>query len=194
MCCVMPPASVSHDRGLTDLVEERRLTVIDVAHNRHDRRSRLKILIDVVVDLRLKLFFVGVLDLDFALELSTDELDRLVCERLGDLHHFAYAHHVFHDVRDRNSDRCRDVSDRGARVDLCRAFGLRGCLLLLWRLLYLRGTAVPLAPLRTGSCRLRVDDDPALPAPTLGNPAVEPVADDQPWWELRPPPGRSQTA
>jgi hypothetical protein len=41
MCWVMPPASPVGDRGLADLVEQRRLAVVDVAHDGHDRRAPL---------------------------------------------------------------------------------------------------------------------------------------------------------
>ncbi len=40
MCCVMPPASVVGDIGLADRIQQRRLAVIDVAHDGDDRRAR----------------------------------------------------------------------------------------------------------------------------------------------------------
>ena len=39
MCWVMPPASPARDLGLADRVEQRRLAVVDVAHDRDDRRA-----------------------------------------------------------------------------------------------------------------------------------------------------------
>ena len=40
MCWVMPPASPAGDVGLADGVEQRRLAVVDVAHDGDDRRAR----------------------------------------------------------------------------------------------------------------------------------------------------------
>ena len=40
MCCVMPPASPRRHLRLADGVEQARLAVVDVAHDRHDRRAR----------------------------------------------------------------------------------------------------------------------------------------------------------
>ena len=40
MCCVMPPASRSATRVVADRIEQRRLAVVDVAHDRDDRRAR----------------------------------------------------------------------------------------------------------------------------------------------------------
>ena len=98
MCCVIPPASVSTTARLADRVEQRRLPVVDVAHDRDDRRSRRQIVGVVLVDLRLELLLVGVLDLDLALELARDELDRLVGERLRDGDHLADVHHDLDDL------------------------------------------------------------------------------------------------
>ncbi len=44
MCCVMPPASPAGDVRLADRVEQRRLAVVDVAHDRDHRRARHQIL------------------------------------------------------------------------------------------------------------------------------------------------------
>ena len=56
-----------HDRGLADRVEERRLPVVDVAHDRHDRRPRDERLLGVLEDLGLAVIVVRVLDRDLAL-------------------------------------------------------------------------------------------------------------------------------
>ena len=55
------------DRALADRVEQRRLAVVDVAHDRDDRRPGRQIVGVVLVDLGLELLLVGVLDLDLAL-------------------------------------------------------------------------------------------------------------------------------
>ncbi len=66
MCCVMPPASVATTRASADRVEQRRLAVVDVAHDRDDRRPRLERLLRVVERLGLLLLVGGVLDRDLA--------------------------------------------------------------------------------------------------------------------------------
>ena len=50
MCWVIPPASPDDDLGLANRVEQRRLTVVDVAHDGNDRRSRHEILLLVAED------------------------------------------------------------------------------------------------------------------------------------------------
>ena len=60
------------DRGLADRVQERRLAVVDVAHDRDDRRARRKILLGVLEDLRQLLLVGGVLDRDLAAQLGPD--------------------------------------------------------------------------------------------------------------------------
>src|SRR5439155_7422860 len=110
------PAGLGRGDGrLADRVEERRLAVVDVAHDRHDRRARLELLLGIVVDLGLGLLFVGVLDDDLALDLGGDQLDLFVRERLRDLHHLAEAHHDLDDLRGRDAERLREVADGDAR-------------------------------------------------------------------------------
>ena len=53
MCCVMPPGLGLDHRGRADRVEQRRLAVVDVAHDRHDRRPRREVRLGVLDDLRL---------------------------------------------------------------------------------------------------------------------------------------------
>ena len=71
------------DRRLPDGVQKRRLAVVDVAHDRHDRGPRAQILFAVLVDLGLELFLVRMLDLDLALQLGRDQLDRVVRRATG---------------------------------------------------------------------------------------------------------------
>ncbi len=59
------------DRALADCVEQRRLPVVDVAHDRDDGRPVGEVLLVVLEDLVLEVLLVGVLDLDLALELSS---------------------------------------------------------------------------------------------------------------------------
>ena len=90
------------DRGLADRVEQRRLAVVDVAHDRDDRRAGLERLLGVVVRLRLGLLLAGVLDRDLALELGGDQLDLVVGERLGRGLHLAEVHQHLDDLRHRD--------------------------------------------------------------------------------------------
>ena len=85
------------DRALADRVEQRRLAVVDVAHDGHDGRPRHEVRRVVLVDLDLELLG-RVLDLDLAAELSGDQLDRPVAERLRDRDHLADAHHDLDDL------------------------------------------------------------------------------------------------
>ena len=67
----------------------------------------------VVLDL-LGLLLVDALDLDLALELGGDQLDRIVREALGDRGHLAHAHHDLDDLGHGHAERCRELLDRGA--------------------------------------------------------------------------------
>ena len=69
MCCVMPPASRRDDGGLADRVEQRRLAVVDVTHDRDDGRARGEIL-GLVVELDVLDLVLGALDRDLAPELA----------------------------------------------------------------------------------------------------------------------------
>ena len=58
MCWVMPPGFPGRHVGFADDVQQRRLAVIDVAHDRHHRRPRLHVL-RLVLDVQLD-FATGV--------------------------------------------------------------------------------------------------------------------------------------
>ena len=111
MCWVMPPASVVDDRRLADRVEERRLAVVDVAHDRDDRRPGDEVVGVVLEDDLLLFLVVGVLDRDLALELVRDQLDGLVGQRHGQRHHLAQAHHQRDDLRRRDAELLGQVLD-----------------------------------------------------------------------------------
>ena len=87
-----PPGLAGGDLGLADRVEQRGLAVVDVAHDRHDRRAIDEIVLGVVVGRLLLDLLVGVHDRDLALELLGELLDRLVGERLGQGRHLAELH------------------------------------------------------------------------------------------------------
>ena len=106
------------DGGLANRVEQRRLAVVDVAHDRDDGRPGNEVLLGVVEVLGLDVLLRGVLDVHLAPDLGRDELDRLVRERLGDGDHLPQSHHDLDDLGDRNAESGRQLLDRGARGNL----------------------------------------------------------------------------
>ena len=106
-----------HDGCLADRVEQRRLAVVDVAHDRHDRRTRDEILLGVLELRRLELLVGRVLDRDLALDLGGDHLDLLVGERLGRGPHLAEVHQDLDELGHRDAERLREVLDRDAGLD-----------------------------------------------------------------------------
>jgi hypothetical protein len=151
------------DRALAQGVEQRRLPMVDVAHDRDHGRSGREIGRVVLVGLGLELLLVRVLDLDFALELCPDELDRVVGQRLRDRDHLADAHHDLDDLGHRHAERGRELLHRRPRVDRdgARRLGRR---LLRRSLLLLTVARRPLGLAR--ACSLGVDDHAALAAPS----------------------------
>ena len=103
--------------GRADGVQQRRLAVVDVTHDRDDRRAPLEILVGVL-ERRVR---VGVLgrrdDLDLLVELVGDHLDRVVGERLRERRHLAEAHQLLDHVGDADAEVLGDVLDRRAGVD-----------------------------------------------------------------------------
>ena len=105
------------DRRLTDRVEQRRLAVVDVPHDRHDRRPRHQVRRGILEDLGLVVVVRRVLDRHLALELGRDQVDLLVGERLRDRLALPEAHEEGHDLRRRDAERLREVLDRDAGLD-----------------------------------------------------------------------------
>ena len=105
------------DSGFADGVEERRLAVVDVAHDRHDRWPRRQVLVAVVVRLRLELLLRSVLDRDLAVELGADDLDLLVRQRLGRRAHLAEPHEDLDELGHRHAECLREVDLRDSRLD-----------------------------------------------------------------------------
>jgi hypothetical protein len=148
------------DRGLADRVEQRRLAVVHVAHDRDDRRTGDQILLSVLVDLGELVLLGDVLDGDLALDLGGDELDGLVRERLRDRDHLAQAHHDLDDLGRGDAQRLREVLDGNAGGNRYRAGRRRTGSRLRPRLRALTGLTRVLAR----ACRAGVDDDTALSA------------------------------
>jgi hypothetical protein len=109
------PAGLGLDHGrLANCVQEGRLPVVDVAHDRDDRRPVLERLFRIVVRLGLLVLLRGVLDRHLALELGGDQLDRLVGEGLGDGDHLPQPHHDLDDLGNRLPERLRELLDGDA--------------------------------------------------------------------------------
>ena len=151
------------DGRLADRVEERRLPVVDVAHDRDHGRPGDEILLGVLEDLRELVLIGDVLDSHLALDLGRDQLDGLVGQRLRDRHHLAEAHHDLDDLGRRDAERLRQVLDRDTGGNGGGTGRLRSRLRLRPRL----GALTRLARVLARPCCARVDDDAAL-APTGG--------------------------
>ena len=106
--------------GLADRVQQRGLAVVDVAHDRHHRRPVLEARLGVVVFGRLGLFLGGGDDLDLAVVLVGDRLDRLVGEGLGEGRHLPHRHQLLDHLGAAQAEQLGDLADRRARLDLGR--------------------------------------------------------------------------
>jgi hypothetical protein len=120
------------DRRLPNRVEQRRLAVVDVAHDRDDRRPLLERLGRVVEDLRSLVLLRSVLDRELAVggELGGDQLDVLVRKRLRDGDRLSEPHHEHHDLGRLDAQRLRQVPDGHPRGDGDGTRRRRGGLLL----------------------------------------------------------------
>src|SRR5512146_1512576 len=157
------PAGLGRDDGcLADRVEQRRLAVVDVAHDRDDRRARDERLLGVLEARRLFLLG-GVLDRHLALQLGGDQLDLLVGERLRRRPHLAEVHQRLDDLRHRDAERLREVADGDAGLDGDRTGRLHGLLLLALAAVLALAGALPLVA-GTRPLAAAVDDDAALAA------------------------------
>jgi hypothetical protein len=88
--------------------------VVDVAHDGHDRRSRLEVGLVVLIDLGLELFLGGVLDPHLAPDVGGDQLDLLVGKRLRHRLRRAEAHQERNQLRHGHAEGLREVLDRDA--------------------------------------------------------------------------------
>ena len=105
------------DGRFANRIEERRLAVVDVPHDRHHRRPRDEVFLGVLVDLRDLVLLGDVLDRHVALDLDGDQRDGLVGEGLRDRRHRAEAHQDLDDLGRGNTERLREILDRDARAD-----------------------------------------------------------------------------
>src|SRR6185436_18958332 len=105
------------DVRLADGVEQRRLAVVDVAHDRDDRRALDEVLGGVLESRLVVGRVVGVDDLDLLLERLGEHADGLVGQRLRERHHLAHHHQLLDDLRHGHAEVLGDVLDGRARVD-----------------------------------------------------------------------------
>jgi hypothetical protein len=132
--------------------------VVDVPHDGDDGRPRLEIFVAVLELLRLELLFRGVLDRDLALELSGDDLDLLVRERLRRRPHLPERHQDLDELGHRDAERLRKILDGDAGLDGDGAArGCRGS-----RAWSRRRCAIPWLPTVPAAGAPTFDDDAAL--------------------------------
>ena len=128
MCCVMPARLAARHARAADRVEQRRLAVIDVAHDRDDRRARER-----VADVRMLRFLqqrIGIVELRgrrLVPHFLGEDHRRFLVEHLVDRHHLAELHqrlddlgslhrHLVREVGDGDRFRNRHVADDRARL------------------------------------------------------------------------------
>ncbi len=84
--------------GMTDGVEQRGLAVVDVTHDRDDRRTRDQFFLDVG-NVEDAFFDVGLGNtLDGVAEFAGDEFSQVGIDQIAGLHHLAFLHQVLDDV------------------------------------------------------------------------------------------------
>ena len=155
------PARLGLDhRRRPDRVEQRRLAVVDVTHDRDDRRPGARGRPRRPRRPRARRRRRGVLDRHLALDLRGDQLHLLVGERLRGGPHLAEAHEHLDDLRHRDAERRRKVLDRDARLDRDGAGRLGGRLRARRRL----GGAVACGAGVAAAGRATLDHDTATPA------------------------------
>jgi hypothetical protein len=133
--------------------------VVDVTHDRHDRRALLEVGLAVLVDLDLFLLVGRALDVDLALDGAGDLDHRLVRQRLRDRDHLAGGHHDLDDLRDRDPERRGEILDGDPRRHRDGPGRLSDRLLLLRALL---GALARLPRVLARAGRAGVDHDTAL--------------------------------
>ena len=120
-----------HHVGVADLVEQRRLTVVDVTHDGDDRRTRslgFLVVVVAVVEQRLQFQFFLLARFDqqqFGADLEGEQFHLLVGERHGGGHHFAVLHEEQHDVGRGAIQTRRELLSRHTTLDDDGALGHR---------------------------------------------------------------------
>ncbi|MCY1524358.1 hypothetical protein D9M68_592870 [compost metagenome] len=87
-----------HHVGVADRIKQRGLAVVDVTHDRDDRRTRQQLLIGIghVEDAFLDVGFRNALDR--MAEFAGDEFSHIGVDQIAGLHHLAFLHQVLDDV------------------------------------------------------------------------------------------------
>jgi hypothetical protein len=112
------PARLSGSHlGLADRVQQRSLSVVDVAHDRHHRRALDELLLGVIEHRLRDRLILGMDDLDLLAELGRQHLDRVIRQRLSERLHFAERHQLLHQLRHRHVEILRHVLDGRSGVD-----------------------------------------------------------------------------
>ena len=104
------------DAGVADGVEQRRLAVVDVAHDGDDGRTRLEVLVAIVVDDGELLF--GGHYANLAAHIVGDELDELVGHGLREREHLAEHEQALDDVVGLHAEKLGELGHRGTLRDL----------------------------------------------------------------------------
>ncbi len=113
MCCVMPPASPAATRLRADVVEQRGLAVVDVAHDGDHRRARHRLVLRVGFGLFLE-EGIGIVELGGhrrVAHLLDDDHRGLLVELLVDGDHLAQLHQLLDDLGGLHRHLVRQVGD-----------------------------------------------------------------------------------
>ena len=110
------------DVGLADRVQQLRLAMVDVTHDRDDRRALREVFLaalvlaelDVEALQQLAVLVLGRDDLDVVVELRAEHLQRLVGDRLGGRHHLAQVEQHLDQRRHVHADLLAEVGQAGA--------------------------------------------------------------------------------
>ena len=122
MCCVMPPASRADHVGVAQGVEQLRLPVVDVTHDGDHRRADLAPVLgvalvtegEVEVAEQLAVLVLGADDLDDPADLGSEQLQRLVVDRLRRGDHLAQVEQGGDQGGRLGADALGQVGQRGA--------------------------------------------------------------------------------
>ena len=111
MCCVMPPASPSATLVSSNGVEQRRLAVVDVSHDRDDRCARYQIFRMRRFGLDVGQLLFEAADQDFGAEVARDHRRGVGVERRVDRQHHPAVHDLLQDVFDLELELVGEVLD-----------------------------------------------------------------------------------
>ena len=102
--------------SMANRVEQRGLAVVDVTHDGNDRRTRLQVLLGVMVDDGVLL--LGRNHADLATHVVGDELDEVIGHGLGERQHLAEHEQALDDVVGLHAEQLGELGDVGALGNL----------------------------------------------------------------------------